>query len=37
MDDGRIDDIGTHDELMARCEIYKDVYKSQQEGVGLRE
>ena len=24
MDDGRIDDIGTHDELMARCEIYKD-------------
>ena len=37
MDDGRIDDIGTHNELMARCEIYKDVYKSQQEGVGLRE
>ena len=37
MDDGRIDDIGTHDELMARCDIYKDVYKSQLEGVGLRE
>ena len=37
MDDGKINDIGTHDELMERCEIYKDVYKSQQEGVGLRE
>ena len=29
--------IGTHDELMESSEIYKDVYKSQQEGVGLRE
>ena len=37
MDDGKVNDIGTHDELMERCEIYKDVYKSQQEGVGLRE
>ena len=37
MDDGKINDIGTHDELMERCEIYKDVYKSHQEGVGLRE
>ena len=37
MDDGKINDIGTHEELMERCEIYKDVYKSQQEGVGLRE
>ena len=37
MDDGKISAIGTHDELMENSEIYKDVYKSQQEGVGLRE
>lgn len=37
MDDGKISAIGTHDELMEISEIYKDVYKSQQEGVGLRE
>lgn len=37
MDDGKISAIGTHDELMESSEIYKDVYKSQQEGVGLRE
>lgn len=27
-----LNDIGTHDELMARCEIYKDVYKSNRKG-----
>ncbi len=32
IDDGKIDDIGTHEELLARNEIYKDVYNSQQEG-----
>ena len=37
MDDGKISAIGTHDELMESSEIYKDVYKSQQDGVGLRE
>lgn len=37
MDDGKISAIGTHEELMENSEIYKDVYKSQQEGVGLRE
>ncbi|CUO16989.1 ABC transporter ATP-binding protein [Clostridium sp. NSJ-49] len=37
LDDGKISAIGTHDELMESSEIYKDVYKSQQEGVGLRE
>ena len=37
MDDGKISAIGTHDELMESSEIYKDVYKSQQEGVCLRE
>lgn len=37
MDDGKISAIGTHDELMATSEIYRDVYISQQEGVGLSE
>lgn len=37
MDDGKISAIGTHDELMIKSEIYKDVYNSQQEGAGLRE
>ena len=37
MDDGRISAIGTHDELMNTSEIYKDVYNSQQEGVGFGE
>ena len=32
LDDGKIDDIGTHDELLSRNEIYKEVYISQQEG-----
>jgi ATP-binding cassette subfamily B protein len=32
IDDGKIDDIGTHEELLSRNEIYKDVYISQQEG-----
>ena len=31
LDDGKIDDIGTHDELLQRNEIYKEVYVSQQE------
>lgn len=32
LDDGRIDDIGTHEELLSRNEIYLEVYNSQQEG-----
>lgn len=32
IDDGQINDIGTHDELLSRNEIYKEVYVSQQEG-----
>ncbi len=32
LDDGVINDIGTHDELLQRNEIYKEVYISQQEG-----
>ena len=31
LDDGKINDIGTHDELLSRNEIYRDVYISQQE------
>ena len=33
MDDGKIADMGTHDELMARCGIYQEIYQSQREGV----
>ena len=32
MDNGLINGIGTHDELMASNEIYKEVYYSQQKG-----
>ena len=35
MDGGQIVAQGTHDELMETCEIYRDVYQSQQEGVSL--
>ena len=31
LDDGKINDIGNHDELLSRNEIYKEVYFSQQE------
>ena len=37
LDDGKIAAIGNHDELMESCEIYQDVYKSQQEGAGFGE
>ena len=33
LDDGKINDIGTHSELLARNQIYQEVYYSQQEGV----
>ena len=33
IDGGQIVDQGTHAELLARSEIYRDVYTSQQEGV----
>ena len=29
LDDGRINDIGTHDELVSRCEIYREIYDAQ--------
>ena len=33
LDNGRVSDYGTHDELMERSEIYREVYTSQQKGV----
>lgn len=33
MNDGRIDAVGTHEELLATNEIYREVYESQQKGV----
>lgn len=32
MEDGKIDDFGTHDELMKNNKIYQEVYESQQKG-----
>ncbi len=32
LDEGSINDIGTHDELLSRNDIYKDIYESQQKG-----
>ncbi len=33
IDDGKLDGIGTHDELRKNNEIYKEIYTSQMEGV----
>lgn len=33
MHDGQIEDVGTHEELVERNEIYREVYESQQKGV----
>ena len=35
MDDGAVAAQGTHEELMKTCEIYREVYESQQEGVSI--
>ena len=35
MDGGRVVAQGTHEELMATCGIYQDVYQAQQEGVSI--
>lgn len=35
MDQGRVAAQGTHDELMKTCDIYREVYQSQQEGVSI--
>lgn len=33
MNDGKIDDIGNHEQLMERNEVYRDLYNTQMEGV----
>ena len=33
LDDGRVNATGTHDELLKTCDIYRDVYESQQKGA----
>ena len=33
LDDGKIDSIGTHDELMESSKIYREINKTQQKGV----
>ena len=33
LDDGKIDAFGNHGELMESCEIYQEIYKTQQKGV----
>ena len=35
LNDGRVDDVGTHWELLDRSRIYQEIYHSQQEGAGL--
>ena len=35
LDDGKISGIGTHEQLMASNQIYREVYQSQQEGVSF--
>ena len=35
LDDGRMVGQGTHAQLMESCEIYREVYESQQEGVSI--
>ena len=35
LDEGRMVGMGTHEELMKTCEIYREVYESQQEGVSI--
>jgi ATP-binding cassette subfamily B protein len=37
LDDGKINAIGTHEELMETCEIYREVYESQNMGGVLHE
>ena len=35
LEQGRIIERGTHDQLMASNQIYREVYQSQQEGVSI--
>ena len=33
MDNGGIADMGTHEELLARCDMYREIYEEQTGGV----
>ena len=35
LDDGKLNDIGTHQELLERNQIYQDIDYSQQEGANM--
>lgn len=35
LEKGKLNDMGTHEELMERCKVYQEIYASQQEGGGL--
>ena len=35
MDNGTVAAQGTHDKLIKTCDIYREVYESQQEGVSI--
>ena len=37
LDDGKINAVGTHDELLKTCGIYREVYESQNKGGVLHE
>jgi ATP-binding cassette subfamily B protein len=37
LDDGKVNAVGTHDELLKTCEIYKEVYESQNKGGAIHE
>lgn len=35
LDDGKVSDMGTHEELLSRSQIYQEIYASQKEGADL--
>ena len=37
LNDGKIDAVGTHNELLQNCNIYREVYQSQVKGDGINE
>lgn len=37
LDDGKVNAVGTHDELLKTCDIYKEVYESQNKGGSINE
>lgn len=37
LDDGKVSAVGTHDELLKTCQIYREVYESQNKGGSIHE